>query len=69
MKLQELTIGESIIKYTIHYYDEKKEMWCPYINEKGYSFFSDEFLIYELTQAKKITSQLRVYRSTTTRTQ
>lgn len=69
MKLQEMKTSDSNTTYFIHYYDEDKKMWCPYINDKGYSFFSEEYLIYNLTEVKKVTQNYKVFRQTTTRVQ
>lgn len=69
MKLQDMKASDSNTTYFIHYYDEDKKMWCPYINDKGYSYFPEEYLIYNLTEVKKVSNNYKVFRQTTTRVQ
>jgi len=69
MKLSDLGIGESNLYYFIHYYDESKQMWFPYINKQGYTFIKQEYLIFELTEVKKLSTEYRVFKSVTTRVQ
>lgn len=59
--------GQSIRKYFIVYYDKANDNWQTYINNKGYTYFTEEYLIYHLTEVKKLSDEYRVYRQTTTR--
>lgn len=67
MKLSEMKKNDKNTFYFIHYYDEDTKMWCPYVTDRGYSYFSDEYLIYHLTEVKKRYKQYKVYKQTTMR--
>lgn len=67
MKLNEMEKGDSNTSYFIHYYDYEKNMWCPYISYKGNSYFTNEYLIFHITEVKKKSNKYKVYRQVTTR--
>lgn len=67
MKLADLKVGEEKTVYFIHYYDEKTRMWCPFINSKGYSHFSEEYLLYDENEVKELSDKYFIYKQTTKR--
>lgn len=67
VKINEMVKGQSIQKYFIVYYDNANNEWQMYNNKQGYSYFTDEYLIYHLTEVKKLSDTYRVYKQVTTR--
>lgn len=67
MKLSEMNKGDKNVFYFIHYYDESTEMWVPYVSDNGYSYFPDEYLIFHLTEVKKISRKYKVFKQITMR--
>lgn len=67
MKINDLNINESRSNYFIWYYDSSRAMWCPYISEKGYQYFTDEYLEYHVKNARKKYDDVKVFRQTTMR--
>ena len=67
MKINDMQIGENRSNYFIWYYDNSRAMWCPYVSEKGFQYFTDDYLQYHISNARKLSNDVKVFRQTTER--